>query len=263
MSLRLQARSALTLVELLVVIAIIGILIGMLLPAVQQVRESARRVSCQNNMRQIGIGLANFHSSLGRLPVGCLEWRVSSGNERQLAWSAYLLPFVEGSNIYDQLDLGLAFDAPENAAAASAKVPVFNCPSVAEVQLTEDARGRSDYGGIFGERITSPNNPPKGTMLIDRAIGYSEILDGLSNTIVVGEDAGWPDGEWINGRNIFDQAFGINAAPDFENDLRSQHPAGVNVLFADGHIDFLADQTDLFVLAAFCSRSGGEIFSGK
>lgn len=255
----MRSRYGFTLVELLVVIAIIGILIGLLLPAVQQVREAARRTHCQNNLRQVGLALASHHSALRELPMGCLEWRGwPPRNQRQLAWSAFLLPYLEQQNVFDQLDFSAAFDAPVNAFAASQEISIYLCPTVANVSNLEHSLGRSDYGGIYGERISSPNNPPKGTMLIDRAVSYREISDGLSNTLVVGEDAGWPDGQWINGRNIFDQAFPINQAPDFENDLRSEHPNGVNVVFCDGHVTFLSDQTELSVLAAICTRAGGE-----
>ena len=255
----LRPRSAFTLIELLVVIGIIAILTGLLLPAVQQVRESARRSGCSSHLRQIGLAVASYHVTYRKLPVGCLEWR--SGNnpeQRQLAWSAQILPQLEQVPLAQQLDLTKAFDAPANRAAAAVTVPIFLCPSSPERGRDSD-RGRIDYGGIYGERISGPNHPPKGTMLIDRAIRFREINDGLSQTLVVGEDAGWSDGEWVNGRNIFDQAFAINAAPAFENDLRSDHPGGVNVLFCDGHVQFLSDEFNLDALAAICTRAGSEI----
>lgn len=95
-------------------------------------------------------------------------------------------------------------------------------------------------------------------MIYDTAFSIRDVKDGLSNTLIVAEDTGWPDGQWINGRNLFDQAFPINAAPDFENDIRSDHPGGANVCFADGHIEFLNQEMDLLVLAAICTRAGGE-----
>jgi prepilin-type N-terminal cleavage/methylation domain-containing protein/prepilin-type processing-associated H-X9-DG protein len=249
-----------TLVELLVVIAVIGILIALLLPAVQAAREAARRASCLKNHRQIGIGLHNYHDALRSFPPGGIEPRTPfRPNGRQLAWSVFLLPYVEQKPLYDRLDIGRAFDAPENADAAATILPIYICPSVPQGDQLQSGRGPCQYGGIYGERITSPNNPPKGAMLYDRAISISEICDGTSTTLVVSEDSKFADGQWINGRNVFDQAFAINKAPPFENDIRSEHPGGANGLFCDGSARFLAETMELPTLAAICTRAGREV----
>ena len=84
--------------------------------------------------------------------------------------------------------------------------------------------------------------------------------------MIVSEDGGWPDGQWINGRNVFDQAYAINYRPPpgefVENEIRSQHPGGANALFCDGSARFLAEQMKLDTLAAICTRAGGEIVDG-
>jgi prepilin-type processing-associated H-X9-DG protein len=85
------------------------------------------------------------------------------------------------------------------------------------------------------------------------------MTDGASQTIIVGEDAGFPDGQWINGLNVFDQAFAINQAPSYENDLHSDHPGGAHALFADGSVHFLKNSLDVRTLAALCTRAGNEI----
>jgi len=249
-----------TLIELLVVIAIIGILIGMILPAVQLVREAARRTQCANNLKQIGLALHNHHAAKQEFPVGTVEWRPGNDtSQRQLAWSAFLLPYLEQQNVYDQLDLQQAFDAADNTAAASTVLSVYLCPSTVRETEQPDGRGACDYGGIFGERITSPNNPPKGVMLIDQAVSIRDITDGTSHTLIVAEDSKSPDAQWINGRNIFDQAFPINQAPAFENDIRSEHTAGANGVFCDGSVRFLSDSMDNQPLAAICTRALGEV----
>lgn len=253
-------RIGFTLVELLVVIAVIGVLIGMLLPAVQMVRSAARRTSCANNLRQIGIALHSYHSAHEQFPTGGIEWR--GGNDparRQLAWSAFLLPYLEQQSVYDRLDLSTPFDSSENAVAAAALLPVYVCPDSDRGLKLSQGRGPIDYGGIFGERISSRNWPPKGVMLYDQAVAIRDVTDGTSHTLIVAEDSSWPDGQWINGRNIFDQAFAINQAPAFENDIRSQHPQGANATFCDGSVRFLPEQMELYVLAAICTRAGGEL----
>lgn len=261
-----KGRRAFTLVELLVTIAVIGVLVGLLLPAVQAAREAARRTQCQNRLKQIGLALHEYHNANEAFPTGCVEWRPwGNTTKRQLAWSAFLLPQLEQQTLFDQLDLSKPFDDPANQAAETTLVS-YLCPSNANYESNQASVpktfGRSDFGGIYGERITGPNNPAKGVMLLDRAIRISEITDGTSQTLIVAEDSRSPDGQWINGRNLFDQAFAINAAPSFENDIRSEHPGGANGLDADGSVHFLAESTEELVLAAWCTRSGEELIEG-
>lgn len=264
----LRAQSAFTLVELLVVIAIVGLLLALLLPAVQAAREAARRASCTNNLRQMGLGLHNYHQAMGCFPPGGIEHRAMINprtgrpygpSGRQLAWSLFLLPYVEQKPLYDRIDTGKAFDAPENAEAAATILPLYICPSATKQRELRQGRGPCDYGGIYGERITSPNSPPKGMMLYDRALSVTDCTDGTSCTLIISEDSDFRDGQWINGLNVFDQAYAINKAPGFENDIRSKHPGGANGLFVDGSVHFLKETMDLKILAALCTRAGGEV----
>jgi prepilin-type N-terminal cleavage/methylation domain-containing protein/prepilin-type processing-associated H-X9-DG protein len=257
-------RTAFTLLELLVTLAIIAVLAGLLLPAVQRVREAAARSRCLNNLKQIALGLHGHLAARGAFPPGGVEWRPPGNTtRRQLAWSAFLLPHLEQDALYRRLDMSTPFDSPHNAAAAATVLPVYLCPTARRDSPLVEGRGACDYGGLFGERITSPNQPPKGAMVYDRAFGVADMPDGTSTTILVGEDSQWVDGQWINGRNLFDQAFAINRAPPFENDLRSDHPGGVQVAFGDGSARFLRETLDLRLLAALCTRAGGEPVGGE
>lgn len=264
---RATARG-LTLVELLVVIAVIGILVSLLLPAVQAAREAARRTGCANNLRQIGIALHNYHDAHERFPPGGIEHRMMINPRtgrvygragRQLAWSLFLLPYLEQEPLYEQIDTGLPFDAPANAEPAATVLSVYVCPSVPGGSRLRSGRGPSQYGGIYGERITGANQPPKGVMLYDYAVRIAEILDGTSTTLAVAEDGDFADGQWINGLNVFDQAFAINRAPAFENDIRSKHPGGALGVFCDSAVHFLSETMELRVLAALCTRRGQEV----
>lgn len=258
----MSRRSAFTLVELLVVIAIIGMLVAILLPAVQSSRASGRTAVCKNNLRQIGIGLQSHHEAKGQFPIGGIEVRLGQfvdKKKRQIAWSAFLLPYLEEQAVFERLNLETPFDSSENRTAAATVLPIYICPTSPGGERLVDGRGPCNYGGIYGERITSANDPPKGIMLYDTPISAAHVKDGLSNTLIVAEDSRFPDGQWINGRNIFDQAVAINQAEQWENDIRSDHPGGAQGVRADGSVHFMDETMDLNVLAALCTRAGNDL----
>lgn len=251
--------SGFSLVELLVVIAVIGLLASLLLPAIQASRETARRMACLNNLHQIGVGMLAYHEGFKHFPVGGLEMQFRYGPKgRQLAWSAFLLPYVELDSLAARINFNKPFDSKQNARAAAEIVPLYLCPSIPRKSYLVSGRGACDYGGIYGERLVGRNSPPKGIMIYEVPISIREIFDGTSHTMMVSEDAGWQDGQWINGANIFDVAFLINRAPPSENEIRSKHRSGANGLFADGNARFLSEDLDKYILGAICTRNGGE-----
>jgi prepilin-type N-terminal cleavage/methylation domain-containing protein/prepilin-type processing-associated H-X9-DG protein len=264
------ARRALSLVELLVVIAIIGVLMALLLPAIQSSRESARRAQCLSNLRQIGIGLSNYHDARRAFPPGCID---HSG--KRLAWSTYLLPYIEQSEVYDLYDPKSAYYAAANRQATSVILPVYLCPSTVRLtrardgNTTGDVNGNgqydpgdfmamSDYGGMFGWANSSVY--ANGVMIYDVPVSLRQVTDGSAQTIVVAEDTGRGsimDGAWADGENIFDSGLPINALQN--NEIWSDHPGGALVLFCDGSARFLDEGTSLLVLGALCTRAGGEV----
>ncbi len=248
-----------TLIELLVVITIIGILIGLLLPAVQAAREAARRLGCLNNLRQIGIGLQNYQEANRTLPPGGVEPIFLKPGGRQYAWGAFLLPYIEQMPLYQSIDFSKPYYIGSNVKAAQTPLSVFICPSSTHTDtMLSGGLGASDYGGVYGERITGPNDPPKGVLIYDRPIAIEEVRDGTSNTLAVSEDSEMKNAQWINALNVFDVGFAINRAPAIENDIRSRHPNGANGVFCDGSARFLSEGMQMRVLAAICTRDGGE-----
>lgn len=268
-----RTKSGFTLVELLVVIAVIGVLVALLLPAVSAAREAARRTSCSNNLRQLAIGLHSYATMLGSFPAGCVE-----PNRKRIAWSVYLLPFIEYRNVYDRFDTSRPYTALESREATTTLIPVYLCPSTARVDADRinhtsgdknkngafdqgDWMAMTDYGGLFGIHL-DPAEPfiPNGVMIYDRAFRPRDITDGLSHTIVVAEDTGrgWKKhGEWANGENIFLQEGPPNLTNN--NEMFAEHPAGLNVALCDGSVRFLAETIDLDSLTALCTRDASDL----
>lgn len=219
-----QIRAAFTLVELLVVIAIIGILVGMLFPAIQAVREAARRTSCSNNMRQIGLAVANYESALSRFPVNQVGPGVSNGSggftTGYYSWMVPLLPYVEQDNVHNMLNLSInngdgddfkISASHPNAAAVNSVINTFLCPSdtpsfdnaavlgsanPAPSSYVANAGWPSYATGYTGERSTpgrfngvialqNPSSPV--AWHSGGKIRHSDIRDGTTNVAMISE----------------------------------------------------------------------------
>jgi prepilin-type N-terminal cleavage/methylation domain-containing protein/prepilin-type processing-associated H-X9-DG protein len=269
-----------TLIELLVVVAIIGVLIALLLPAVQASREAARRIRCENNLKQVGLALHGYHHAHGTFPRG--GWAADSAN---LSWCAAILPYLEEQPLFDSLNRGAAYTDPSNLLPGQTALPVFLCPTApndpplkrsADLPASSTSvYARTNYGAINGERnLRSPgasNNPERGAMIFEKNIALREITDGASHTLLVAEAPEGIHAIWIGVRNLFDQSKPINTpasfAPqyvffDYGQEISSYHPGGAIGLMADGSVHFLRETLDPLVLAALCSRAGGEPVRG-
>ncbi len=294
----ISSRRGFTLVELLVVIAIIGILIGMLLPAVQQVREAARRIQCANNVRQLGLAVMNYESAFMRFPSG---WTTGSDfqplEEPGWGWSAEILPFVEANNVHQQINFAVAIDAEAHEEIIQSVVTVFLCPSDPadelqnlNVHIEEDDHdhdlvaahdddhdhdeilmaARSNYSGMFGSgSLEDYPGLGNGAFFANSKMKLSRFTDGLSNTIIIGErtnDHG--PISWVGMIPEIDApAARIVGAADHPlsddhghlEDFGSNHPGGINVVLGDGSTHFVNRDVTLQVYQALATRAGGEV----
>jgi prepilin-type processing-associated H-X9-DG protein len=209
------------LVELLVVIAIIGVLIALLLPAVQAAREAARRGQCQNNLKQLGVAHHNFHDTRGRWASSDRPPGVT--NAPRVSWETILLPFIEQQALYDRYDKTKNWSHPDNRAVVSQRISVFECPSATNPERMDgdpqppatwaaDVAGVSDYAAIthVSKRLLDFNTSAplidkagEGILVKNKVNKMRDVIDGLSNTILLVESAGRPF-VWRKGVRAYD-----------------------------------------------------------
>ncbi|NLF69212.1 MAG: DUF1559 domain-containing protein [Candidatus Anammoximicrobium sp.] len=276
-----QLRTGFTLVELLVVIAIIGILVALLLPAIQAAREAARRTQCNNNLKQIGVALHNYHDTYKKFPPGTID---------RHGWlsTAFLLPFVEQTSLYDQLNI----DKPMNLTDATtlslvrSVVPGYLCPSSMEMDPTQNTKavynngtnyriGVSNYLAVTGTMDLRCNSQADGLFWDNSGVNMAHILDGTSNTFAFTERATnpkypsyWIGGAWAGstiqvyaasptwycGNYGYEgirwymvatrYSWSIINSPNWGYGPSSGHPGGCHFLLADGAVRFVSENID-------------------
>jgi prepilin-type N-terminal cleavage/methylation domain-containing protein/prepilin-type processing-associated H-X9-DG protein len=288
------AHSAFTLIEMLVVIAIIGVLVALLIPAVQRVRATSSQLSCANNLKQLGLGLHQFHDTFKMFPSNggwdgqqtilavdgtpftpeTFDFTTNAGykfgvgdpllspQDQTGSWGYVILPYVEQEQMYRERDWKIG-------------VPVFICPARRQPDATpcvsQDAYGQYQSGGWawartdYGVNIDAFANRPQ-------CRTAAQITDGLSNTVFAGEkayDVTVQASSWYYDESFFlggskgTSRIGIALQPDgpninYKDNWGSAHPGGVQFLFGDGAVRLLVFDIDANVMAALMSPDGGE-----
>ena len=281
-----------TLVELLVVIAIIGILIALLLPAVQAAREAARRMQCTNNLKQMGLGLHNYELNNKVFPPG-----VAYIHDAGWSWSALILPFMENTIATSLCDFDHGYAAPQNADACRTFLPFYQCPSAPKCEListtigntgnaqytAEEDSAETCYSGIATYQQQDYARPDDSGALPWRAVDdpwikIGDFTDGTSHTVAVSEylrNDNDPDktrypaycpnlkcfvSKYWPSENIITTGYGINSLTDYlKSAIQSAHPGGAGFLWVDGHVSFLTEDIDQLTLEQVTTKAGGEV----
>ncbi len=282
---RLQV-AAFTLVELLVVIAIIGVLVALLLPAVQAAREAARRCSCVNNMMQLGLSLHSYEFHYEAFPSGVINSDGPIRNEavgQHVSWTVQALPYLEQNALWHAFDQAAGAYAPVNAPVRSTVVSVLICPSYAGAASNQEQTvAYSTYAGCHHDVEAPIDVNNNGMLFLNSKVRFSDVYDGSSNTILLSEAV--PDDEnelgWVSGTRATLRNTGALQPPKRRSQMTADDLAAadeptsstyvggfgsyhagdvINVAMADGSTRAMASNIDLNVLHQLGSRADGAI----
>jgi prepilin-type N-terminal cleavage/methylation domain-containing protein/prepilin-type processing-associated H-X9-DG protein len=291
----IRAKAGFTLVELLVVVAVIGILIALLLPAIQAAREAGRRSQCANNLKQMGLAADQYLDAYGAFPASWVN------GVESVAWARSLLPFLEHSALYNSWNPSIGYLQGANGNFAAAYLPVYKCPSATSPPVYAYSYsgypplyGTNDYKGCDGVEGMDPILQAWGRnywipgVVSRNPVAISKILDGLSHTILLVESLGganilgpnggpapvneiWypTDGAWVgrafSGLSPTSDAayFGasscnINCSNMYDFGPYALHPGGAQVVLCDGSVHFLDQSLDPYTLCCMYAYDDGQ-----
>lgn len=280
-------HAAFTLVELLVVIAIIGILVALLLPAVQAAREAARRLSCVNNLTQLALATQNYEMAFRVYPPGTINKEGPIADKPEgyhHNWLEHLLPYMEETNVYRHIDFSVGVYDEKNAAVRKIRVQVHRCPSDgAAWGRSAGEPAMTNYAGCHHDVDAAIDENNHGVFFLNSHIRPEDVSDGTSHTIFIGEKIGVPSRDlgWMSGTRWTLRNTGIeinhararmrargNYSSDEEADLASdivvggyssRHPGGANFAFGDGHVAFLSETIQTTSYQRLGHRADGEL----
>ncbi|MDA1018220.1 MAG: DUF1559 domain-containing protein [Planctomycetota bacterium] len=285
-----QRHRGFTLIELLVVIGIIAVLVALLLPAVQQAREAARRSHCKNNLKQIGTALHNYHDRHSAFPPGWIGVRnrqpFVAGNSGW-GWAAMILPDVEERNLYNRINFNRSVLDAVNLPIRTEPLSVYRCPSDTGPQVwdinTDGTNtplatiATSNYVACFGtDEIDDCNNYPLGAACRSNGVFFHnsyvrmrDITDGTNHTFLGGERSSELSlSTWLGavpgGDEPYARILGVgDHPPNFPaahpEDFSSGHVGGAQFVFGDAHVQFISENIDERIYRALCTRNGGDV----
>ena len=297
----LRRRPGFTLIELLVVIAIIAVLVAILLPAVQSAREAARRTQCKNNLKQVGLALANYESTFEVFPPG---WIMAEDGVMQpheggngFGWAVHLLHHLDQANLYHDMNMDVPLTDASQPPAMQNQLTVFLCPSDANrpdsFAIHEEDTGdyimdlpTANYVGVFGPEELHDCESAPGTAIVtsfgqcrssgplyhNSAVKVRDVLDGVSNTIFVGERLTIPEDDWQStwvgvvpeGEEAFQRVLGAtdhtpNHPDTHFDDFSSQHTGGAQFARGDGSVIFVTETIDEKIYHGLGTIAGYEV----
>lgn len=290
---------AFTLIELLVVIAIIAVLIALLLPAVQQTREAARKTQCRDHLKQMGLALHNYHDAHSTFPPGYIyrQGPASTGgaNGAGFGWAAMCLPFMDQAALYHQFDWNVPLFDDRNIEPRERHLPIFICPSdtVSEKSFVimpplNERYAMASYAACFGPPdLDADQEQRDGIFSRNSRTRIAEITDGTSQTLMGGERENGPfrraeahanhfdyetawagsirDGEDPTDDHghmtLFQTGNTPNSLDSDDRDVCAPHVGYANFLMADGSCRAISESIDLDLYRALSTRSGSEIIS--
>lgn len=277
-------RPGFTLIELLVVIAIIAILMALLLPAIQQTREAARRTQCKNNLVQLSLAIQNYEASFEMLPPGTVNQEGPIQNipaGYHMSWIVQILPLMEQTHVFRAIDFSESAYSESNARVRQTQIKVLKCPSDYKPVYQIEEVGTviaSSYAGCFSGEDTAIASENNGLLFLNSSVTREQIRDGSANTILLGEksfprqtaDLGWMSGTAATLRNtgvginlgwdvvnFFSQTSSeppVAPGPDATGGFSSLHSGGANFALADGSVRFVSESIDMTIFSYLGNR---------
>lgn len=234
-----SSGSSATIIIVLAIVGVVallcmGVLVALLLPAVQAAREAGRRASCQNNLKQIGLAMHNYHSDYGTLPPA---YTVDENGKPLHSWRTLLLPYMDQSALYEQIDLTKPWDDPINAKFNDIHIPTYSCPSIGQ-----DLTSRTTYQIV---------EDPRGLVIPATGRSFDQATDGTSNTLLVVESTEAEAVPWMKPQDLPLQSL-------LQTSNSTAHSRGRNAALGDGSVRYLSAELGAETLEGLVTCDGGE-----